>query len=136
MTNADIVFQSYGRSCNTPEFYETFYNVFMNKSPAIRAKFVNTNMKTQHGLLRGGIMWLIMHARGMSDSKIRALGKSHSQGRMDIHPAMYELWVDALMETLHQHDPEFNLQLELIWRQTLKPSIDIIKSMYMEEATV
>lgn len=133
MTNPDLVFQSYGRSCNQSGFYDTFYSIFMNKSPAIRAKFLNTDMRAQHGLLRGGIMWLIMHARGMSDSKIRALGRSHSQAQMDIHPALYDLWVDALMETLHKHDPQFDAQLEAIWRQTLKPSIEIIKSMYHDE---
>lgn len=133
MTNADIVFQSYGRSCTQPEFYDTFYSIFMNKSPAIRAKFVNTNMQTQYGLLRGGILWLIMHARGMGDSKIKALGNSHCQHALDIHPALYDLWVDALMEALSKHDSEFTPELELTWRQTLKPSIDIIKSMYFVE---
>ena len=130
MNDVDLVFQSYGRSCNQPAFYQTFYDIFMGKSADIRAKFVNTEMSAQHGLLRGGIMWLIMHARGMSDSKIRALGKSHSRGQLDIHPSHYALWLDALMETLYKHDPEFNLQLELAWRRTLEPSIDKIISMY------
>src|SRR5690349_21499102 len=79
MNDVDLVFQSYGRSCNQPPFYQTFYDIFMGKSADIRATFVNTEMIVQHGLLRGGIMWLIMHARGMFDSKIRALGKSHSR---------------------------------------------------------
>lgn len=134
MSDADLVFQSYGRSCNKTEFYDTFYSIFMNKSPAIRAKFTNTDMSAQYGLLRGGIMWLVMHARGMSDTKIRALGASHSKINMDIHPALYDLWLDALMETLAMHDPDFSISLENTWRRTLKPSIDIIKSLYQAEA--
>lgn len=130
MSNEDLVFQSYGRSCNSPAFYQTFYDIFMSKSEDIRAMFVNTEMRAQHSLLRSGIMWLIMHARGMSDSKIRALGKSHSRGQLNIHPAHYALWLDSLMESLQQHDPEFNSSLEQAWRITLQPSINLIISMY------
>lgn len=130
MTNADIVFQSYGRSCNKPAFYDTFYNIFMGKSPAVRAMFVHTNMEKQHGLLRGGILWLIMHARGMSDSKIHALGKSHSREHLNVHPSFYAIWLDALMESLSAHDPQFSPELENIWRKTLQPSIDLIISHY------
>lgn len=130
MGNADLVFQSYGRSCSNPAFFETFYSIFMGKSPAIRAMFVDTDMSAQRSLLRGGVMWLVMHARGMSDSKIRALGESHSRARMDIHPSFYPLWLDALIETLSIYDPQFSPQLENIWRITLKPSIDLIISFY------
>lgn len=130
MSNEDLVFQSYGRSCNSPAFYQTFYDIFMSKSEDIRAMFVNTSMPAQHGLLRGGIMWLIMHARGMSDTKIRALGKSHSRGQLNIHPSHYALWLDALIESLEKHDPEFNYSLAQAWRITLQPSINLISSMY------
>lgn len=102
----------------------------MQKSPAVRAMFVNTNMQKQHGLLRGGILWLIMHARGMSDTKLQALGKSHSQHGLNVHPSFYALWLDALMESVALHDPEFSAELELIWRKTLQPSIDVIVSFY------
>ena len=86
MTNADIVFQLRPQLQQT-RFYDTFYNVFMGKSLAIRAIFVNTNMEKQHGLLRGGILWLIMHARGMSDSKSTLLAKNHSRMHLNVHPS-------------------------------------------------
>lgn len=130
MSDADLVFQSYGRCCNSPVFFEDFYSAFMGKSADIRAMFVNTDMSAQRGLLRGGIMWLIMHARGMSDSKIRALGESHSRKQMNINPMYYGFWLDALMETVEKHDPEFSAELEKIWRNTLRPGIEIIQSMY------
>ncbi|MGR6871973.1 globin [Pseudomonas sp. HK3] len=130
MGNADLVFQSYGRSCNNPIFFEDFYASFMGKSQEIRNMFIDTDMSAQEGLLRGGILWLVMHARGMSDAKIRALGESHSRRHMNIHPSHYTLWLDALMETLHKHDPEFDNDLEETWRVTIKPGIDLIKSMY------
>ncbi len=51
MGNPDIVFQSYGRSCNNPAFFEDFYTIFMGKSADIRAMFANTNMSAQRALL-------------------------------------------------------------------------------------
>ncbi|ASP38959.1 globin [Bacterioplanes sanyensis] len=130
MVDPDQVFQSYGRSCNNPSFFEDFYSTFMGKSDDIRNMFAETDMESQRGLLRGGIMWLVMHARGMSDSKIRALGESHSRGNLNIHPSYYGYWLDALIETLHKHDPQFDAQLEQVWRDTLTPSIEMIKDMY------
>lgn len=130
MSDADIVFQSYGRSCSKTEFFQDFYATFINKSPVIARTFVNTNMATQQALLRSGILWLVMHARGMPDTKIRALGESHSKKKMNIDPALYSFWLDSLIETLRRHDPKFSPELEQAWRRVLMPSIQKIQSMY------
>ena len=127
---AEGVFQSYGRACNDPRFFEVFYTNFLGKSDEIRAMFVDTDMSAQRSLLRGGVMWLVMHARGMSDTKLRALGESHSKKRMNIHPSLYGQWLDALVETLHEFDPEFNAELDRVWREVLNPGIKLIQDMY------
>ncbi len=129
---AELVFQSYGRACNDAQFFEAFYKNFICKSEDIRAMFVDSDMSAQRSLLRGGIMWLVMHARGMSDTKIRALGESHSKKNMNIHPSLYGYWLDALLETLHVFDPEFNLELDQLWREVLRPGIKLIQDMYEE----
>jgi hypothetical protein len=66
----------------------------------------------------------------MSDSKIRALGESHSKKRMNINPMFYSFWLDALLETLAIFDAEFTQDLDRTWRNTLRPGIEIIQSMY------
>jgi len=130
MINADAVFQSYGRSCDKPAFFEDFYSNLLNKSPEVRAMFAKTNMEAQRALVRGGVLWLIMHARGMPDTKIRMLGASHSRTKMNVNPMYYGMWMDALIESLYKHDPEFSRDLESCWRDTLRPSIEKIISMY------
>jgi hypothetical protein len=87
-------------------------------------------MEAQRGLLRGGVLWLIMHARGISDTKIRALGESHSKKNMNINPMFYGFWLDALLETVQRYDPDFTSELELCWRATLRPGIEMIQNMY------
>ncbi|MGB1091247.1 MAG: globin [Oceanobacter sp.] len=128
--DAESVFQSYGRSCNNDIFFEDFYNIFMSKSTDVQKMFSETDMQAQRALLRSGILWLVMHARGMPDTKIKALGESHSRKKMNIDPNYYALWVDSLMETLARHDPQFSPDLEKTWRRAIDPSLNIIKSMY------
>src|SRR3989344_2079862 len=80
MSPTDRVMQSYGRCCASPDFFDSFYRHFLASSPEVREKFVNTEMNGQKLLLRQGILNLVMHARGMPDTKLRAPGCSHSPG--------------------------------------------------------
>lgn len=126
----DRAFQSYGRCCNDEAFFEDFYNIFMSKSGEIRAMFTSTDMAEQRRLVRAGLMWLIMYARGSQGAKIDYLARTHDRSHMDVDPAWYTVWVDALMETLARHDPEFDRSLEMAWRETLKPGIEAMKQSY------
>ena len=71
MSAANLVMQSYGRCCASPDFFDSFYRHFLASSPLIREKFVDTDMSAQKQLLRQGILNLVMHARGMPDTKLR-----------------------------------------------------------------
>ncbi len=127
---SETVFQSYGRCCNNPQFFIDFYDRFMNSSPAIKARFADVDMKQQRHLLRNGIMQLVLHARGMPDTKLRDLAKSHSRSGYNIDPAWYDPWLNALLATLRQHDPEFNDDVEQAWRSAIMPGIEIIRGGY------
>ncbi|QKX16302.1 globin [Microbulbifer sp. YPW1] len=128
--DSDIVFQSYGRCCNREGFFIDFYDRFMGSSEEIRALFKDTNMPAQRHLLRNGIMQLVLHARGMPDTKLKALGKSHSRDGYGIRPDWYGLWLDALLATLRQYDPEFNEDTALAWRRAIEPGIELIRGAY------
>ncbi|WP_211831110.1 globin [Kistimonas asteriae] len=130
LTDADIVFQSYGRCNYSASFYEDFYKTFIEKSPAISDKFRDTNMERQQLMLRGGIKWLLTYALGMPDTKLQELGKSHSRGGLNILPEWYDLWVEALMETVAKHDSQYTSELGDQWRGVLQPGIELIKSQY------
>ncbi|WP_028669598.1 globin [Saccharospirillum impatiens] len=129
-TDSDIVFQSYGRVCNKDSFFVDFYDHFMSSSDAIRAQFVDTDMKQQRHLLRNGIMQLVLHSRGMPDTKLKALGKSHDRSGYNIKPEWYGLWLNALMRTLKKHDPQFSDELEASWRNAIEPGVRLISDAY------
>lgn len=130
MNNTDLVFQSYGRCCRRDDFFIDFYDNFMSSSDAIKQRFVNTDMAAQRHLLRNGIMQLILHARGMPDRKLRALGESHNRHHYNIKPEWYGLWLDALMKTVRQHDPDYSPELGEAWREVLTPGIELIRGAY------
>lgn len=130
MKYTNRVMQSYGRCCASPDFFDDFYASFLASSPAIREKFVRTDMTAQKQLLRAGILNLVLFARGMPDTKLRALGKSHSREQLNIHPELYDLWIAALLKTIGQHDGELEQQDLQAWRTVLNKGIDVIKAAY------
>ncbi|WP_455232068.1 globin [Geopseudomonas aromaticivorans] len=130
MTAANRVMQSYGRCCASPNFFDTFYQHFLASSPAIRDKFTKTNMVAQKQLLRAGILNLVLYARGMSDTKLRALGQSHSREGLDIRPELYDLWLDSLLLAVKEHDKDADSDILAAWREVLGKGINLIKSYY------
>ncbi|TWI54269.1 hypothetical protein IQ22_02132 [Pseudomonas duriflava] len=130
MKPADQVMQSYGRCCASPDFFDNFYRRFLASSPLIQEKFLNTDMTAQKALLRQGIMNLVMVARGMPDTKLRALGESHSRQRMDIRPELYVFWIEALLATIQTHDPQCDETILASWREVLGEGIRVITTEY------
>lgn len=122
--------QSYGRCCAQPEFFDLFYKNFLNSSPEIKDKFTNTEMAGQKLLLRQGILNIVLYARGMPDTKLRALGASHSREHLNIRPELYQLWLKALLITIADQDPEYTTEIGNAWKQVITQGIEIITSFY------
>lgn len=122
--------QSYGRCCRIQSFFDTFYRIFLASSPEVRAKFASTDMPAQKLLLRQGIMNIVLYARGMPDTKLKALGCSHSRKGMDIHPELYTLWTQALLQTVKEHDPEASEAILRAWHEVIQLGVSVILKEY------
>jgi hemoglobin-like flavoprotein len=114
----ELVSQSYGRCCVSTGFFDTFYKIFLSKSPELGKMFEKTDMKKQKELLRDGIAFLTAFAKNsqMAARKVDSLGDSHSVGKLNVRPDMYPMWVDSLMEAVKQHDKKFDSNIEKAWR--------------------
>jgi hemoglobin-like flavoprotein len=75
-------------------------------------------------------MSLIMVARGMPGTKLRALGETHSRQQMDIRPELYGIWVDTLLATISSHDSQATDETIKAWREILAEGIAIITAHY------
>jgi hemoglobin-like flavoprotein len=122
---------SFGRVYG-PRLPERFYEILLAADPRIRQLFSHTDFTRQKELFLHGLVSLLDYAEGKASGQmaIRRLGELHSRRRMNIAPEMFIVWVDSLMKTLAELDPQFSPPLEAEWRRTLSPGIDIIKQMY------
>lgn len=130
MTDEDLVFQSYGRCCKVPTFFDDFYISFLASSPEVRDKFADTDMVAQKHLLRAGILNLVLYARGLPPTKLHALAESHSRERMDIKPHLYNYWLKSLLDTIRIHDAEIDQRGIDAWDKVLSKGIELIRGGY------
>lgn len=130
MTDDNLVFQSFGRCCKSATFFDDFYDTFLASSPEVAAKFINTDMEVQKQLLRAGILNLIMYARGLPPTKLKALAESHSRKKLGIEPHLYDYWLNALLNTVREYDEEIDQPVLEAWRRVLNQGIAVIKSGY------
>jgi hemoglobin-like flavoprotein len=109
-----------------------FYELLLDSDPRIKVLFSKTDFNKQTDLLIHGIIVLLEYADGKSMGKmaINRLGELHSRKRMNITPDMYPIWVNCLMKTVSEMDPEFTPELEDQWRKSLQKGLDIMIKMH------
>lgn len=73
-------------------------------------------------------MNLVLVARGLPAPRLRQLGESHCRARLDIGPERYAGWVDCLLATLAQHDPDFDAALREECHEVLEAGIAVMRS--------
>lgn len=119
------VIASYHRARQSGQLFDTFYELFLAKSPELPALFALTDFAHQKLMLRESILVMLAFAQtGSGGEEIIRLGERHR--RLNIKPAHYLLWLDALCEALAKHDPEFGPDLEAIWRRSMQKGIDLM----------
>jgi hemoglobin-like flavoprotein len=61
---------------------------------------------------------------GSGQEQIQRLGDRHRQ--LHVKPIHYQLWLDALCESLAAHDREFCPALEQMWREAMMKGIKVM----------
>lgn len=132
MNAFDAVKNSFTRCGESDGFYDTFYDVFLAKSPEIPPLFAKTDFKKQKQVLKATVALMVKHRLHEEQTSValEKVGKTHSRDGYDIRPELYTLWLDSLCETVKQHDPECTPELESHWRQRMQEGIDFIVSAY------
>ena len=119
------VIASYHRARESGGLFDTFYRLFLAKSPDIPPMFARTDFPHQKLMLRESILELLPFAQtGTGREVLERLAERHRQ--LHITPAHYDLWLDALGESLAKHDPQFNSTLAKMWREAMQQGIDLM----------
>ena len=116
--------ESYDRCCRSGDFFGTFYDIFLAKSPEIPPLFEDTDFEVQKEVIKTSVGLMILIA------PLVEVARRHSRNGLNIRPEWYELWLDALCEALRKHDTEFTPELEAKWRANMRLGIEFMTSMY------
>ena len=124
--------RSFDRCEENGNFAETFYGIFLNASPEIAPYFSATDFERQRKVLRQSVHMMI--ANDVTNPAMRDmmnnLGRIHGRAWRDIHPRLYELWLDSICQAASKLDPEWSDELEREWRVRLRPGMQLIMAAY------
>ena len=113
------------------DFFEAFYARFLDKSDEIANRFVSTDMERQRNMLKKSFYSLLtFYASNNADHYLQQIAIKHSHSELDIRPEFYDLWMDALIETVREFDREYEPRIELAWRLVMAPGIVYMKFHY------
>lgn len=123
---------SYFNFYTNSEFYDTFYDIFIQQSQEIRDTFRGIDMDAQKKVLRDGLTFLIGYSKGkkFATEKIRKLGKNHSRDKINVPFYLYAIWVESFLTAAEQYDPEFSEATKASWKQALVKGIDLMLKYY------
>ncbi len=117
------------------QFFEAFYDGFISRSDDIAARFASTNMEQQKEMLYRSFRHMVdFSVQRQASDELRRIAERHSKSQIDIHPDLYDIWLDSLIETVQLFDPRFTEEIELAWRIVLAPGIVYMKFKYDKPA--
>jgi hypothetical protein len=120
------------RCLANPDFLDRFYKNFMGMSVHIADQFKNTNFGFQKIMLKSSLHIMVMMAAGgmQNSDAMDKLATLHNREHRNIKPEWYLDWLDALIKTIREFDPQYNLALEQLWRAAMQPGIVYMQAKY------
>lgn len=126
---------SYGRLVDDPDeyrdFLSRFYENFLAASPEAAAHFEGTDMVRQRRMLARSLAEVVEFSEtGVASEYLRQVARRHSRDERNVKPALYARWLESLIATAREFQPEFDDETELAWRVVLAPGISYMQFRY------
>lgn len=102
-------------------FFDDFYQRFL-KDPDIARLFARTDLGQQSRMMRMSLYQLVaFYLLDEPNTELERLAERHREvGASD---AMFDRWLQALLDTVAAHDPAFDARVAQGWREALGPGI-------------
>jgi hemoglobin-like flavoprotein len=116
----------------SPGFIDRFYQRFIATSPEVAEAFEHTDLERQRRALSSSLYALVLAIEG-GDAAVEYLdriARKHARNELDIRPELYDVWLDCLVDTVRECDPEFSQQVERLWRDALAFGVEFMKARY------
>jgi len=109
---------------STP-FFESFYRHFL-RDRDIADAFSQTDMNRQVSMLRKSFFHLVaFYVSHEPSAELARIAMIHH--KIGIESAFYDRWLDALIESVREFDPDCDHTTELAWRWALTPGITYMR---------
>jgi hemoglobin-like flavoprotein len=109
-------------------FFRRFYEIFSASSDEIALKFANTDIDQQIRMLQKGMFHLISFYLVKNDNDyLKEIARKHDHHHLDIRPELYDLWLDALLQTVAEMDSLFRPETALAWKIVMMPGLLYLK---------
>lgn len=124
-------FRASYNNCNQhPGFIDTFHNLFISTSAEAQQHFSRISVERQKKMLSYALYLLVL---AIDDNPevvkcLENLGDSHD--KIKIKPALYDHWLKTLIATVKICDKTHDEMTGDIWKEVLKPGLDIMKTKY------
>lgn len=106
-------------------FFEAFYDHFLADTE-INDFFRETDLQRQISMLRRSFFQLVgFYVSCEPSAELQRIATVHN--RLGVDPGHYDRWLDAIVETVREQDPECDETTELAWRLALTPGITYLK---------
>lgn len=112
-------------SDQSDSFFAAFYTNFLAE-PEVADFFRETDMTRQISMLRRSFFQLAaFYVSCEPSAELERIAFIHH--KLQIDPGHYDTWLDALVKTVRDEDPQSDLATELAWRWALTPGITYMK---------
>ena len=106
-------------------FFVAFYGNFLAQ-PEVGEFFRETDMARQTSMLRRSFFQLAgFYVSCEPSAELERIAAIHHA--LGLNPGHYDVWLDALIKTVRDLDPQCDLATELAWRWALTPGITYMK---------
>ncbi|QDU08373.1 globin [Gimesia aquarii] len=132
LTPKDQFLQSLDRCMEQEGFIPAFYDRFLSTSAEIRDKFHNTDFEQQNKMLLRSLRLAAGATAGDPESlrELRERARTHDRNHLNIEARLYDIWLEAVIETVQEFDEEWNEAVENTWRTILGYVISYMVKRY------
>lgn len=124
----ETFYRSFDRCLARPDFLESFYRRFIASSPEIARRFTHTDLARQARHLRASLHLVPVLGSQIAEADVHLhrIAERHAGDPVDAHPDHYALWLDTLVETVRDTDPDWTESVGHAWRAVMRPGIDFM----------
>lgn len=129
----DEIKLSYGRCLLAHDkkvgFFDRFYEIFLGSDVGIKEKFANTDFERQTDALQHGLTMAIMYAERKdiaAEQILNGIRLSHDSSGLNIKKEHYDLWINALIQTVREYDSDCSPSVVENWRKLAQKTVDFM----------